>query len=79
MHDPAIPSASPAHGQNPAIEAIETVGGVVTDLVEVAELLPVPASEAERVAQILDRLSEELAEAAGLLRRASARDERLMP
>jgi hypothetical protein len=76
MHDPASPQPSPS---NPAIEAIETVGGVVTDLVEVAELLPVPASEAERVAKILDRLSEELAEAAGLFRKASARDARLMP
>ena len=66
-------------GENPEVEAIVTVGSAVTDLVEVAEMLPVPASEAERVAQILDRLSEELAEAAGLLRKASARDERFMP
>jgi oligoribonuclease (3'-5' exoribonuclease) len=66
-------------GENPEVEAIVTVGSAVTDLVEVAEMLPVAASEAERVAKILDRLSEELAEAAGLLRKASARDERFMP
>jgi hypothetical protein len=56
--------------ENPEVEAIEAIGGVVTDLVEVAGRLPVPADQAERVASILDRLSEELAEAAGMLRRA---------
>jgi hypothetical protein len=66
-------------GQNPEVEAIVTVGSAVTDLVEVAEMLPVPASEAERVAKILDRLSEELAEAAGMLRAAGARGGRLLP
>jgi hypothetical protein len=76
MHDDPTAQPSPS---NPAIEAIVTVASAVTDLVEVAEMLPVPASEAERVAKILDRLSEELAEAAGLLRKASARDERFMP
>ena len=66
-------------GQNPEVEAIVTVGSAVTDLVEVAEMLPVPASETERVAKILDRLSEELAEAAGMLRQAGARGGRLLP
>jgi hypothetical protein len=66
-------------GENPAIEAIVTVGSAVTDLVEVAEMLPVPASDTERVARMLDRLSEELAEAAGMLRQSAARDERFMP
>ena len=66
-------------GENPEVEAIVTVGSAAIDLAEVVEMLPVPASEAERVAKILDRLSEELAEAAGLLRKASARDERFMP
>jgi hypothetical protein len=37
------------------VEAIETVGGVVTDLVEVAEMLPVRPDQAERVALILVR------------------------
>jgi hypothetical protein len=55
--------------ENPEVEAIETIGGVVTDLVEVAGRLPVPASQVERVASILDRLSKELTEAAGMLRR----------
>jgi hypothetical protein len=36
-------------------------------------MLPTPASEAERTAKILDRLSEELAEAAALVRRAGIR------
>ena len=76
MHDDPTPQPSPS---NPADEAVVTIGSVVVDLVEVAEMLPVPASEAERVAQILDRLSEELAEAAGFLRQASARHERFMP
>ncbi len=57
---------------NPAgsseIDAINTVGGVLTDLVGVAERFPVPAGQVEAVARILDRLSEEIAEAAGLLR-----------
>jgi hypothetical protein len=55
------------------VEAIETVGGVVTDLVEVAEMLPVRPDQAERVALILDRLSEEIAEAAAMLRVAGQR------
>ena len=76
MHDDPTPQPSPS---NPAVEAVVTIGSAVVDLVEVAEMLPVPAGQAERVAQILDRLSEELAEAAGMLRQASARDERFMP
>jgi hypothetical protein len=56
--------------ENPEVAAIETIGGVVTDLVEVAGRLPVPASQVQRVASILDRLCEELTEAAGMLRRA---------
>ena len=76
MHDDPTAQPSPS---NPAIEAVVTIGSAVTDLVEVAEMLPVPASDTERVARMLDRLSEELAEAAGMLRQAGARDERLMP
>jgi len=53
---------------NSEVEAVETIGGVLTDLIEVAELLPVPADQAERIARILDRLAEELGEAAAILR-----------
>src|SRR6266851_3773737 len=55
---------------SPEVAAVETVGGVLTDLVEVAERLPVPPDQAEPVSRILDRLSEEIAEAAGMLRGA---------
>lgn len=53
---------------NPEVEAIETVGGVLTDLAEVAERLPVRPEQVEQVARIMDRLSEELREAAAMLR-----------
>jgi hypothetical protein len=51
-----------------AVEATETIGGVLTDLVEVAERMPVRPDQAEGTARILERLSEELAEAAAMLR-----------
>ena len=50
------------------VAAIETIGGVLTDLVELAERLPVPPHQAEATARILDRLSQELAEAAAWVR-----------
>jgi hypothetical protein len=50
------------------VAAIQTLSGVLTDLVELAGRLPAPASQVEATARILDRLSEELAEAAALLR-----------
>jgi hypothetical protein len=53
------------------VEAIEIVGEVTAELVSVAERLPVPADKAEETARILDRLSEELAEAAGMIRVAA--------
>jgi hypothetical protein len=53
---------------NPEVEVVETIGGVLTDLLEVAERLPVPADQTERIARILDRLAEELGEAAAILR-----------
>jgi len=56
--------------ENPEAEVVETIGAVLTDLVEVAERLPVPPDQAERIARILDRLAEELGEAAALLRTA---------
>ena len=51
-----------------AIEAIEIVGEVTAELVSVAERLPVPADRAEDTARILDRCSEELKEAASMIR-----------
>jgi hypothetical protein len=55
------------------IEATETISGVLTDLMEVAERLAVPAEKAETVARILDRLAEEIAEAAAMLRTPGTR------
>ena len=66
MNDPAC-NHRPAYARQ-ELEAVETIGGVLTDLVELAEELPVQLSQAEPAARILDRLSEELAEAAGMLR-----------
>lgn len=54
----------------PGAQARETARAAATDLAEVADRLPVPAGEAERVARILDRISEECAEAAAMLRRS---------
>ncbi|HUY51867.1 MAG TPA: hypothetical protein VMV92_40235 [Streptosporangiaceae bacterium] len=54
-------------------EARETVRAAASDLDEVAERLPVPDDRVEQVARILDRLSEELTEAAGMLRRTALR------
>jgi hypothetical protein len=56
---------------SPEVAAVQTVGGVLTDLVEVAEMLPVPPGQSRDVARILDRLSEEISEAAQMLRAAS--------
>jgi hypothetical protein len=56
---------------SPEVTAVETVGGVLTDLVEVAGMLPVPPGRARDVARILDRLAEEIGQAAGMLRAVS--------
>jgi hypothetical protein len=69
MTDPDISATS--GGQ---VRAVETLGGVLTDLVELAERLPVPADQADAAARILDRLAEEVTEAAGMLRAAAALD-----
>jgi hypothetical protein len=53
---------------SPEVAAVETVGGVLTDLVGLAERLPVPPGQAEETARILDRLSQEISEAAAMLR-----------
>ena len=66
MTDPASnhPTAHPRR----SVEAIEAIGEVLTDLVELAEQLPVQLDQAEPSARVLDRLSEELREAAEMLR-----------
>jgi hypothetical protein len=70
MPDPVISAAPARPGPGAQVRAVETVGGVLTDLVELAERLPVPPEQAEATARILDRLAEEIAEAAGLVRAA---------
>ncbi len=57
------------------VEAVATVGGVLSDLVGIAERLPVRADQAEPMAKILDRLSAEISEAAALIRATSAAPE----
>ncbi|HWG61445.1 MAG TPA: hypothetical protein VG253_07000 [Streptosporangiaceae bacterium] len=57
---------------NPGVQAAAaTISGVMTDLDEVAKRLaagPMDDRDTERTARIIDRLSEELAEAAGYVR-----------
>lgn len=56
---------------SPAASAAGTVAGVLTDLREVSAHLAagrMDELEAERTARILDRLSEELTEAAAMVR-----------
>jgi hypothetical protein len=76
MHDPASPQPSPS---NPAIEAIEIVGEATCELVAAAGELPAKPDRAEALARVFERISEDLGEAASLIRQAAARDERLMP
>jgi hypothetical protein len=61
-------------GNAPTTTAADTISGVLTDLREVADQLasgqPVTGFTAELNARILDRLAEEIAEAASLLRSA---------
>jgi len=61
-------SATAGPAGDTELRAIETVGGVITDLVGIAERLPVRHDELESIARILDRLSQEISEAATLLR-----------
>lgn len=56
------------HASSPMVQAIQTIGGVITDLVDVAERLPVQPAQAQATARILDRLSEEISEVAAMLR-----------
>ena len=55
------------------VEARETVRAAAVDLAEVADQLPVQPEEMEAKARILDRLSQEITEAAGMLRRSASR------
>lgn len=59
-------------GAERQVAAIETLGGVLSDLIELAERLPVPPHQTEVTARILDRLSEELTEAAAWVRGSTA-------
>jgi hypothetical protein len=52
----------------PEITLTETVRATLADLTELAKRLPAAASQRDGSAVILDRLSEELAEAAAMLR-----------
>ena len=60
-----MPSSSNA---TPADDLVESVRSAVIDLGEVLQRLPAAPAEAERVAKIMDRLGEECAEAAAMLR-----------
>ena len=61
------------------IDATEMIAETLQELVTLAESLPVAAKDAERTAKVLDRLSEDLAESATLIRRAAARATRFLP
>jgi hypothetical protein len=76
MHDPASPQPSPS---NPEVDAIEIVGEAARELVAAAEQLPAQPGQAEALARIFDRISEDVAEAAVLIRRADARRQRFLP
>jgi len=67
---PATPVPSPGDLQ---VQVTGTIGGVLTDLVEIAERLPVQAGRAEVTARILDQLAGEIVEAASLLRQLRER------
>jgi len=56
------------------IRARETVRAAAADLTEVGSRFPVPEADIYRVAVILERLGEECAEAAGMLRRSVLRE-----
>ena len=52
----------------PEVQAVETIGGVISDLVALAERLPVASGQAEPVARSLDSLAAEISEAARMFR-----------
>jgi hypothetical protein len=57
---------------SPEVAAAVTIGSVLTDLVDVAERIPVQPDRAEATARIVDRLAEELTEASAMIRRTAA-------
>jgi hypothetical protein len=61
------------------IDATEMIAETLQELVTLTETLPVATKDAERTAKVLDRLSEDLAESATLIRRAAARATRFLP
>jgi hypothetical protein len=71
----------PAPPSQPSLEidATEMIAETLQELVTLTETLPVATKDAERTAKVLDRLSEDLAEAANLVRRAAARATRFLP
>jgi len=73
MTDDPIPPS------NPAIDAIDMIRETVNELTALDGMLPAPASDAEKVAKILDRASEDIAEVAVLVRRAATREQRFRP
>ena len=57
-----------SRANHPADDLLEHARQLVTDLVEVCQRLPVDSAEAELVAKIMDRLAEECAEGAAMVR-----------
>lgn len=56
--DSALKPATPALSSGDLqVQVTGTIGGVLTDLVEIAEWLPVPVGRAEVTARILDKLA----------------------
>jgi hypothetical protein len=70
MNDRAITPAAAVPGSGPGVEVTSTLRAVITDLAELVGELPVPADQVEASARILDRLAEEITEAAAMLRAA---------
>jgi hypothetical protein len=64
--------SNPSTQRSPQTEAAATIGGVRTDLAEIAGELPVGPHRAEHVARILDRLAEEIGQAAHLMRQVTS-------
>jgi hypothetical protein len=58
---------------SPGTRAAETLGGVISDLGEIAGRLPAQPGQAEAIAQLLDRLAQEVGEAARMVRAMASR------
>ena len=72
--DPTSPTPS-----NPAADAAEMINETINELTTVFQAMPVPAYDAEKIAMVLDRAAEDIAEVAVLVRRAATRETRLLP